>query len=56
MKKKTNFNAPPSLFYFRGNTDVILFLLQKKIKGGKVSQFLPHLELTRNFFIPIWAA
>lgn len=36
---------PPSLFYFRGNTDVILFLLQKELKGGKISQLFTPLGI-----------
>ena len=43
---------PPSLFYFRGNTDVILFLLQKELKGGKISQLFTPLGIYSELFYP----
>ena len=48
--KKNKLQRPPSLFYFRGNTDVILFLLQKELKGGKVSQLCAPLGINPEFF------
>lgn len=50
--KKNKLQRPPSLFYFRGNTDVILFLLQKELKGGKVSQLFAPLGINDEFFYP----
>jgi hypothetical protein len=50
--KKNKLQRPPSLFYFRGNTDVILFLLQKELKGGKVSQLCAPLGINDEFFYP----
>ena len=49
--KKNKLQRPPSLFYFRGNTDVILFLLQKELKGGKVSQLCVPLGINSEFFL-----
>lgn len=43
---------PPLLFYFRGNTDVILFLLQKELKGGKISQLCTPLGIYSELFYP----
>ena len=50
--KKQKLQRPPSLFYFRGNTDVILFLLQKELKGGKVSQLCAPLGINSELFYP----
>ena len=50
--KNNNLQRPPSLFYFRGNTDEILFLLQKELKGGKVSQLCAPLGINSEFFYP----
>ena len=50
--KKNKLKRPPSLFYFRGNIDMILFLLQKELKGGKVSQLCTPLGINSEFFYP----
>jgi hypothetical protein len=50
--KKNKFKRSPSLFYFRGNTDVILFLLERELKGGKVSQLCAPLGINTEFFYP----
>jgi hypothetical protein len=50
--KKNKFKRPPPLFYFRGNTDVILFLLERELKGGKVSQLCAPLGINTEFFYP----
>ena len=50
--KKNKLQRPSSLFYFRGNIDVILFLLQRELKGGKVSQLCAPLGINTEFFYP----
>lgn len=52
--KKNNLNRTTSLFYFSGNIDVILFLLQKELRGVKVSQLCTPLGINSDFFIRIW--
>lgn len=47
-KKQTS--TPPLIILFLGNTDVILFLLQKELKGGKVSQLYAPLGINSEFF------
>jgi hypothetical protein len=50
--KKNNLNRTTSLFYFSGNIDVILFLLQKELRGVKVSQLFTPLGINSDFFYP----
>jgi hypothetical protein len=50
--KKNNLNRTTSLFYFSGNIDVILFLLQKELRGVKVSQLCTPLGINSDFFYP----
>lgn len=50
--KKNKLQRPSSLFYFRGNIDVILFLLQRELKGGRVSQLCAPLGINTEFFYP----
>ncbi len=51
MNKKT-FNRPPSLFYLKGTTDVILYLLQKELRGVKLCQLFRPLGINSDFFYP----
>ena len=50
--KKHRLNRPPSLFHFRGNLDVILFLLQKELRGVKVSHLCAPLGIDTDFTYP----
>ena len=50
--RKNILNRHYSLFYFRGNTDIILFLLEKELKGVKVSHLCTPLGINSDFFYP----
>mgnify|MGYP006936332071 CR=1 FL=1 len=50
--KKYTLNRPHSLFRFCGNTDIVLFLLQKELKGVKVSHLCTPLGISSDFFYP----
>jgi hypothetical protein len=52
--KKHVLQRPPSLFNFCGNTDVVLFLLQKELKGIRLSQIGHPLVIQIEIFIPVW--
>lgn len=49
MEKKV-FSPPPSLFNFRGNTDMVLFLLQKELRGVRICQLFNPLVNSDLFY------
>lgn len=50
--KKHVLQRAPSLFNFCGNTDVVLFLLQKELKGIRLSQIGHPLGIQAEIFYP----